>query len=160
METKDLARAYKELLAAAESITEDGLLSEADWTQVDWVLAHIALSDRALAGAAREVLNQRPGRIDNAPAMSKSAIADVLASTTHTERVEMVRRNSAELMDLLKRTPQERAATMVRAVLVGRTGELLLDDNLEWGAVVKMRTHEHIPGHAAKLAAMVQQPLE
>lgn len=35
METKDLGPAYKELLAAAESVTEDRPLSEADWTQVD-----------------------------------------------------------------------------------------------------------------------------
>ncbi|GAA3378504.1 hypothetical protein GCM10020367_58270 [Streptomyces sannanensis] len=160
METKELSRAYKELLAAAESITDDRPLAEFDRAEVDWVLAHIALSDRALAGTARDVLAGRAARIDNAQVMSRAAIAAVLCSTTHLERVDMVRRNAKELVDLLEQIPQEAAGTAVRAQLVDREGMLVFDDDLKWGDVIRMRAMEHIPGHAATLLARAHFAIE
>jgi hypothetical protein len=155
VETKDLSRAYKELLAAAEAITDGGPLAEADRAQTDWLLAHIALSDRALADAARQVLAGQEGRIDNASAMSKTEIARVISATTHAERIDMVRRNAQELIDVLERTPDSAATASVRARLVDRAGEVVFDTDLAWGAVVRMRAVEHIPGHAATLASFL-----
>jgi len=153
VETKDLSRAYKELLAAAEALTQDGPLADADRGKADWVLAHIVLSDRALADAARQVLAGEEARIDNASAMSKTEIARVISATTHAERIDMVRRNAQELIDLLARTPHAAGAASVRARLVGRSGVVVFDSDLAWGDVVKMRAVEHIPGHAATLAS-------
>ncbi|MFP8885487.1 MULTISPECIES: hypothetical protein [Streptomyces] len=156
MDTTTLALAYEKLLAAAESVTDDSPLPDADRAQVDWVLAHVALSDRALAGAARQVLAGEPARIDNAPAMSKTAIASLLASTTHEERTEMVRRNAMELLGLLERTPDAGVGAAVQARLVDRGGNEVFDDVLMWGDVIRMRAEEHIPGHAANLASRVR----
>lgn len=156
METKDLSRAYKELLAAAEAVTDDGPLTDADRAQTDWLLAHIALSDRALADAARQVLTGQEARIDNASAMSKTEIGRVIAATTHAERIDMVQRNAQELIDLLDRTPDSAAVSSVRARLVDRSGEVVFDSDLTWGDVVKMRAVEHIPGHAATIASFCQ----
>jgi len=153
VETKNLSRAYKQLQATAEAITDGSTLTDAARAQVDWLLAHIALSDRALADAARQVLAGRPARIDNASAMSKAEIATVLSSTTHEQRVDMVRRNAKELIDILDRTPHRSAATIVRARLVARNGDLVFDNDLTWGDVIEMRAAEHIPGHAASLAS-------
>ncbi|MFD9304493.1 hypothetical protein ACFWCB_17855 [Streptomyces sp. NPDC060048] len=151
METKELFRAYQELLAAAECIADDSPLAESDRAQVDWTLAHIALSDRALAGAGRAVLASREARLDNAQAMSKSEIGRIICSTTHRERAEMVRRNAMELIDLLGLSPDEAAGATVRACLVNREGAVVFDDDLKWGDLIRMRAQEHIPGHTAAL---------
>ncbi|MGW6555349.1 hypothetical protein ACWGBV_34420, partial [Streptomyces sp. NPDC055051] len=106
MKTNELLLAYQELLDAAELITDTSPLGESDRAQIDWILAHIALSDRALAEAGRDVLAGRAARLDNERAMSKSEIGRILASTTHAERAELVRRNAMELVDLLALTPE------------------------------------------------------
>ncbi|MFF2775576.1 hypothetical protein ACFVU3_11770 [Streptomyces sp. NPDC058052] len=153
METDELLTAYRHLLEAAERITDTSPLAESDRAQIDWILAHIALSDRALAGAGRDVLAGRAARLDNAQAMSKSEIGRILGSTTHAERAELVRRNAMELIDLLARTPEEAAEATVRARLVDREGSVVFDQDLKWGDLVRVRAREHIPGHAATLRA-------
>ncbi|MGW2564266.1 hypothetical protein ACWCXB_34690 [Streptomyces sp. NPDC001514] len=153
METKVLADAYQDLLAAAESITENCPITDADRVQADWLLAHIALSDRALIDAARQILFGHSASIDNARAMSKSEIAKVLSVTSHTERVGMVRRNSRELLAVLERTPDTAADGTVRARLLDRNGAVVFEDDLPWGEVIRLRATEHIPGHAASLAS-------
>ncbi|MFD7550993.1 hypothetical protein [Streptomyces sp. NPDC059816] len=151
METKVLLRAYQELLDAAERITVAAPLAEPDRAQIDWLLAHIALSDRALADAGRAVLAGREALLDNAQAMSKSEIGRILGSTTHSERAELVRRNAMELIDLLDLTPDEAADTTVRARLVDREGSVVFDQGLQWGDLIRVRAEEHIPGHAHTL---------
>ncbi|MFJ4568550.1 hypothetical protein ACIP4U_33875 [Streptomyces caelestis] len=151
VETKELSRAYKELLAAAECIADDSLLAESDRARVDWTLAHIALSDQALVGAGRAVLASREAHLDNAQAMSKSEIGRIISSTTHGERAEMVRRTAMELVDLLDLSPDEAADAMVRACLVDREGAVVFDEGLKWGDLIRMRAKEHIPGYTAAL---------
>ncbi|GAA2565127.1 MULTISPECIES: hypothetical protein [Streptomyces] len=153
METKDLVAAYADLLAAAESITDNSPIADADRAQVDWLLAHIALSDRALIDAARQILVGHSAWIDNTQAMSKSEIARVLSVTNHAERVDMVRRNSRELVAVLECIPDTAAKTTVRARLVDRNGTVVFDNDLPWGEVIQLRATEHIPGHAASLAS-------
>ncbi|MFB9461935.1 hypothetical protein [Streptomyces cinereospinus] len=153
MGTKALADAYRDLVAAAESITGSSPLADADRAQADWLLAHIALSDRALIDAARQVLVGHSAWIDNARAMSKSEIAKVLSATRHTERVDMVRRTARELLAVLDCTSDTAAEVTVRARLAGRNGAVVLDSDLPWGEVIRLRATEHIPGHAASLAA-------
>ncbi|AQS65621.1 hypothetical protein [Streptomyces pactum] len=151
MDTKELLHAYQELLAEAELITDAPPLAESDRTQIDWILAHIALSDRALADAGRAVIAGREARLDNTQAMSKSEIGRILRSTTHAERAELVRRNAMELVDLLALTPDEAADATVRARLVNREGAVVFDQDLKWGDLIRVRAKEHIPGHAATL---------
>ncbi|MFE4634904.1 hypothetical protein ACFRJ1_16225 [Streptomyces sp. NPDC056773] len=151
MDTSELFHAYEELLSAAECITEDTLLSESDRARVDWTLAHISLSDRALVGAGQAVLAGREAHLDNAQAMSKSEIGRIICSTTHGERAEMVRQYGMELVDLLNRCPDEAADANVRACLVDLGGAVVFEADLKWGDLIRMRTQEHIPGHTAAL---------
>lgn len=154
MDTTDLTHAYEALLTAAESITSTTPLSNTDRARVDWTLAHIALSDRMLATTARDVLAGRPATIDNASAMSQNAIDSVLASTTHLERAELVRRNAKELTDLLEQTPAHGGRALIRTRLVDRAGQQVFQGNLTWSEVVQMRGRDNIPGHAATLSAL------
>ncbi|MEV5178059.1 hypothetical protein AB0L10_45345, partial [Streptomyces flaveolus] len=110
------------------------------------------------ADAARQVLAGKEARIDNASAMSKTEIARVISATTHAERIDMVRRNAREFIDLLDRTPDAAGAASVRARLLDRSGTVVFDSDLAWGDVVKMRAVEHIPGHAATLASLCRPP--
>jgi hypothetical protein len=160
VETEDLASAYQDLLAAAEAIHDDGILSAEDRGTLGWTLAHIALSDRGLVGTARAVLAGREAGIDNGVAMSKTAIGKVCANTSHVERVEMVRRNARELIDLLDRTPGEAVDVTVRARLVNGEGAIVFDNDLKWGDVIRMRATEHIPGHAARVAGLAKGMLD
>ncbi|WP_159395481.1 hypothetical protein [Streptomyces albireticuli] len=43
---------------------------------------------------------------------------------------------------------------MIQARLVDRTGRQVFDGRLAWEEVVRMRAEEHLPGHAATLAAL------
>ncbi|MEU3558223.1 hypothetical protein [Streptomyces fragilis] len=159
MDTKELFRAYKELFAAAEHIADDPLLVGADRTQVDWTLAHIALSDRALVDVGHAVLSGEDAVLDNAQAMSKSEIGRVISSTSYGERVEMVRRNAAALIDVLDISPEETSDATVRARLVDREGKVVFDEDLKWGDVICMRATEHLPGHTAALRCWAREQL-
>ncbi|GIF15665.1 hypothetical protein [Actinoplanes teichomyceticus] len=152
MQTEKLAVAYRELVRVAGELPFDALPTDADRAATAWRLAHIALSDRALVGTAHAVIAGTPAVIDNAPAMSGPAIDTILSSTSHLERVDMVRRNAAELIDLLAGTPQELASTPVHARLVDRAGQVVLEDDIPWSAVIDLRAEQHIPGHTAALA--------
>ncbi|WP_165969859.1 hypothetical protein [Nonomuraea terrae] len=59
MNTTALRTAYDGLLAVAEAIGAAPLTADVR-SAVDWTLSHVALSDRLLAAAARDVLSGRP----------------------------------------------------------------------------------------------------
>lgn len=156
METRDLSAAYANLLAVAEAITDESPLAEAARAQVDWVIAHIILSERMLADTARHILNGQEAYIDNAPAMSKTAIATLISTRSHHDRVDMARHNAQEFVGLLDRTPQAAAGTGVPTRLVDRDGKPAFDGLLTWGDIVHARATEHIPGHTRTLTELSQ----
>ncbi len=155
MDTTELDAAYRGLLAAATSITDTGVLPQKARTAIDWTLSHIALSDRLLAATARDVLTGPVPVVDNRAAMDDDAITAVIASTTHLERVELVRRNADDLVAALEAITEHAAATPVLLRLVDRDGRPLPEQRLPWREVVRLRVTEHIPGHTARIAALV-----
>lgn len=153
MHTRELANAYENLLDAAESITESTPLTPDERSDTDWTLSHVALSDRLLATAAREILAGESTLIDNFPAMDPAAISALIASTTHVQRIDAVRRNGAEFLELVGQTPEQAGETSVRLRIFDRDGRHSSDTQLPWGELIRLRAREHVPGHAARLAA-------
>lgn len=156
MQTHDLAQAYEKLLSVAEAITDDSPLTENARAQVDWVITHIALSDRMLADTARCILNGQEARIDNTPAMSKTTIGTLVSTRSHRDRVDMARRNAGEFISLLEQMPQTAADTDVSTRLVNSEGETVFDGLLTWGDIVRARATQHIPGHTATLTKLAE----
>ena len=114
MDATDLDTAYRRLLTAAEAISDTTPLAEGARSAIDWTPSHIALSDRILAAAAREVLTGPSAIVDNRDAMEEEAIASLVASTTHTQRIDLVRRNTGDLSALIKAIPDHAAGIPVQ----------------------------------------------
>ncbi|MBO0656149.1 hypothetical protein J1792_26250 [Streptomyces triculaminicus] len=156
MDTKDLARAYEELLAAVEAFTARGrVIGDADRTAADWLLTHIALTDRMLTRAARALMAGEKARVDNDGCMSREAIAAAIASSTHAERVATLRHGAAQLLELVGRMPWDMALSDVAVRLVDRGGREVFAGELKWVDVITVRTHDHLPGHVRALRQFV-----
>jgi hypothetical protein len=153
MDTTRLSTAYRGLVDAASALDEDDL-SAAPRADVDWTLAHVALSDEMLAAATERLLAGESVTVDNRTAMDETVIADLIARTSHAERVALVRRNGAAFMDLVRRMPAETARRPVRLRVYDRTGRQVADERMPWERIVRMRAEEHLPGHAARLASI------
>lgn len=154
MDSTELDAANHDLLTAAEAISDTTALAEHARSAVDWTLSHLALSDPILAAAARNVLTGLPTTIDNRQAMDKTAIASLIASTTHAQRVDLVRRNATDLSTAIKAVPDHTAVTLVQLRLVSRDGQPVPDQQLSWSDLICLRATEHLPGHAARLRAL------
>ncbi|MGW4126073.1 hypothetical protein [Nocardia sp. NPDC004711] len=154
MDTTEFDAAYDGLLAAAGSIIDTTLLAPDVRSGIDWTLSHIALSDRVLAAAARDVLTGLFPAVDNRKAMDDAAITALIASTTHIQRVDTIRRNARDLSSVIRTIPDHAAATPVLLRLVSRDGRPLPDQQLLWSDLIRLRAIEHIPGHTEKLTAL------
>ncbi|MFE1775559.1 hypothetical protein [Streptomyces sp. NPDC059008] len=157
MDTKTLADAYQQLLLAAERITESTPLAALERSDVDWLLAHIALSDRILATAARDVLAGIPVVIDNQAAMDDDNIAQLIGSTTYVQRIDAVRRNGAEFADLVRQVPERTGSVTVQLRVHDRSGRRISDSRATWAELVDLRATKHIPGHAQRLAELASR---
>ncbi|MFD9636259.1 MmgE/PrpD family protein [Streptomyces violascens] len=158
-DTAGLEAAYDGLFRAAASRV--GVGSEVDGgagADVDRTLAHLALSDRLLADIARQVLDGAEAPVlDNSAAADPAAIDALVAAADRAVLVELVRRNAAELVGLLARTPDRCRAADVRVRLVNGAGAELFSGSVPWGEVVRMRADEQLPGHAARINSFEEQ---
>jgi hypothetical protein len=154
MDTADLDAAYYGLIATAEAITEANQLPAATRATIDWTLSHLALSDRVLAAAARDVLAGIPTLIDNREAMDNPTITALITSTSHAQRIDLVRRNAADLIAVLHATPDHAAHTPVQFRMLDREGHQAPEQHLPWNKLIRMRATEHLPGHTARLTAI------
>ncbi|MET9646253.1 hypothetical protein [Streptomyces syringium] len=158
MNITELADAYQKLIRAAEGITDSTPVTGTERADVDWRLAHITLSDRILASAARDILGGAEGVVvDNLPAMDAQAIAGFIASTTHLQRIDTMRRNAAELMDLLEQIPDAAGGTVVDLRIHDRDGRHVSDSQMAWSDLVGLRSAQNIPGHTDSLAELAKR---
>lgn len=97
MNNSGLEQAYRRLTTAAQAINP-ARLSDGDRQQLDWTLAHLALSDPLLIQAAHQVLAGESPLIDNSPAMDQTAIDHLIATTSHQERVCLIGNNGGDLV--------------------------------------------------------------
>ncbi|GGP76005.1 hypothetical protein [Streptomyces abikoensis] len=155
MDLTDLTDAYQRLVKAAEGITDASPITDAERADVAWLLAHIALSDRVLTTAARELLGGATSVVvDNQPAMDTRAIDDLIAGTTHLQRIEVLHRNAVELMDLLDLMPKSAWSADVELRIHDRDGRHVSDSQLTWSGLIDIRAKQNIPGHAVRLAEL------
>lgn len=157
MNTRDLAAAYQHLFDAAQAISDTSPLDPDQRADVDWTLCHIALSDRILSAAAGQVRSDRPqttGKlvVDNQPAMDPDAIAAMTASTTHHDRIAAVRQHAATLITELDQTPDQAAQAPLTLRFHDKTGQHVGDTDMTWADLIDLRTRQHIPAHATRLA--------
>ncbi|MCI2420722.1 hypothetical protein MOQ72_25055 [Saccharopolyspora sp. K220] len=152
MDTSSLDAAYRDLIHNAEAIIDSTRLSEDARSLIDWTTAHLALSDRILAAAARDVLTGVPAVVDNREAMNAKAIDALIGATSPQERVDLVRRNAADLIATVQAVPEHAADTPVRLSIVDRDGHPVPDQQLPWSELIHLRATQHVPGHAARIA--------
>ncbi|MGW2813272.1 MmgE/PrpD family protein [Streptomyces sp. NPDC001415] len=151
-DTAGLEAAYDGLFRAASQSRLGAAVDGAARGDVDRTLAHLALSDRLLAGVARQVLDgARAPVLDNAAATDPAAIDALVMAADRAVLAELVRRNAAEFVGLLARTPDRRQTADVRVRLVNEAGEELFSGSVPWGEIVRMRAEEQLPGHAARI---------
>ncbi|MDI5966375.1 hypothetical protein POF50_007035 [Streptomyces sp. SL13] len=155
MKTGQLADAYEEFLAVVQSITASGPLSTRVQAQIDLTLAHVFLADRALVLVARQVLAGDLAQLDNGDAMSRTVLGNLIAGTSHAERVTAVRQEMRTLLRLLRAIPQEAADIAVTVRLVDHDSEQIFQEGLRWGDLIEVRAQEHVPGHSRLLAELL-----
>lgn len=151
MDTTELDDDYRNLLTAAGAISDTAPLAADSRSDIDWTLSHIALSDCILAAAARDVLTGLPAIVDNREVLDETAISSLIASTTHTRRVDLVSRNAADLGAVIRAPPDQAAVIPVKLRLVSRDGQPVPEQRLPWGTLVRLRASEHLPGHTVRI---------
>ena len=151
MNTDRLVAAYDNLLSALRVFDPAGLHHQ-QRDEADWIVAHLVLSDRVLVAAADHVLQGADVvTVDNRHAMDRDAIAAVLSSLSHHERIQTIEDHRDELVDRHRRIPDTAVTTLVRLVLYDRTGRLSHQGTTTWGELVAARADQHLPGHARTL---------
>ncbi|MGP4019733.1 hypothetical protein [Saccharopolyspora sp. 5N708] len=157
MDTTGLDAAYRDLIRNAEA-TDSTRLSADARSLIDWTMAHLALSDRILAATARDVLSGIPAVVDNREAMDSATVEALINTTTHQERIDLVRHNAAEFTAAVQAVPEHAAHHPVRVRLVDRDGQPAADQELPWSELIRLRATQHLPGHATRLAELTQRP--
>lgn len=155
MKTGQLADAYEEFLTVVQSITASGPLSAPVQARIDLTLAHVFLADRALVLVARQILAGDMARLDNGDAMSRTVLGNLIAGTSHAERVTAVRQEMGTLTRLLRAIPEEAADIAVTVRLVDQDSEHIFEEGLRWGDLIQVRAQEHLPGHSRLLAELL-----
>jgi len=149
VDSTELRHAYATFLDVAR---EGGFgLPPADGWTAEQVLAHIALNDRALIAATRDVLAGVPTSLDNRPVTSGVRLARHARERGGlSPLIEDIDTSSRTLCDLVDRMDDHLARTEVPTHLVDGD-EVRLDGPLPWGRVVGGASRYHLEVHAEQL---------
>ncbi|WJV46979.1 hypothetical protein [Streptomyces flavofungini] len=151
MDTTEFEAAYRDLLRLASSIPDTASYAAPARDDIDWTLSHIALSDPLLTEAARDIHHGRHAVVDNQDAMDQVVIAELIASTTHRQRVAIVRDHAHVLREALSAVPDQAADSPVLLRLFDRAGEPLPEQRMPWRDLIALRATTHIPGHTSRI---------
>ncbi len=151
MNTDHLLAAYDDLLTAAAALDPSTLAPE-QRDEAEWIIAHLILSDPILIAAADHLLaGADTVTLDNRHAMNDDAIAAVLGSLSHPDRIRAIKQNASDLIDRHRRIPDTAGATTVRLLLHDRHGQLTHQGTTTWAELLTARADQHLPGHARTL---------
>lgn len=151
MNTDRLVAAYDDLLTAA-ALLDPTSLAASQQDEAEWIIAHLILSDPILIAAADHVLaGADTVVVDNRHAIDNDAIAAVLASLSHNDRIQAINHNARKLIDRHRRIPDTAAATTVQLLLHDRYGQLTHQGTTTWAELLTARADQHLPGHAHSL---------
>jgi len=158
MRTEDLELAYEQLDAAAQAVSPETVRSPEHWADIDWTLCHVALSNRLLGDAARNILQNGPDFplvIDNLPATDPPVMAAMIASTTHGERIEAVRTSAAEFLAQVGEITDDDARASVTFRIHDRDGNYVTDSTVVWSELMRLRAREHLRAHSDRLRSYI-----
>ena len=151
MNVDRLVAAYDDLLAAA-TLLDLANLTPPRRDEAEWLIAHLILSDPVLIAAADHLLEGAGTlTVDNRHAMDPDAIAAVLASLPHAERIQAIGHNADELIDRHRRIPETVGTTTVQLHLHDQHGQLTHQGATTWAGLLTARADQHLPGHAHTL---------
>ncbi|EPD91322.1 hypothetical protein HMPREF1486_05258 [Streptomyces sp. HPH0547] len=91
---------------------------------------------RRFAAGARDVLSGAPAVVDNRAAMDDTAIGTLIASTTHTKRIGLVRGAADGLLAVIRTIPDHAAGRTVRLRPVNREGQPVPEQSMPWHRLV------------------------
>jgi uncharacterized protein YndB with AHSA1/START domain len=120
------------------------------------VMAHVATNDESLAAVCRALLfDSEDLLLDNAAATGAGMELLVASCEDDVERLVAIgRRNTADVLLLLRRLTGEQRARPVHAHLVD-SGRLAVDAPLPWEQILDIQARRHLPGHTEQLSALV-----
>lgn len=153
MRTVELANAYEQLVEVAAQI-DPTALGLAQRGEVEWTLCHVILSNGLLADAAHSIAGQGEEYalvVDNLPATDPAIIANLVASTTHAQRVGAVRTSAREFLSAVAAVPEESAAAQITFRVHDRNGKYITDSSATWGELMILRATQHLPAHTGRL---------
>lgn len=151
MDTTPLGGAYLSLIAAARALPrEDPLLGE-ELSLADWILAHTALTDAALADTASQVLGNQPPTFDNCKVISADALGSVISAHTWPQLIDLLLRNATVLIGAVALIPELRADRLVQVRMVNRRGIEVFADRIAWRDLIDLRAREQIPWRTTQL---------
>jgi hypothetical protein len=140
MDTTDLRKAYESVAVEAEA-GGFGPPPAGEW-DAGRIVGHLALNDDLLAAVTADVLAGRPARFDNRASLQPSAVD-----------VDVLRRSSDRLCDLIDRLTSEQAATIVPVFI--QDGETIaVDRPMPWGVLLGIQASFHLPAHGEQLKAL------
>lgn len=151
MDTTPLHGAYLSLIAAARELPREDPVFGEELSVADWILAHLALTDAALADTAGQMSAGRAAVFDNCKTVNADVLGSVISLHGWPGLVELVSHNAAALTKVVARIPEGRADRLVAVRMVNRRGIEVFADRIAWRDLIGLRAHEQIPGHTAQL---------
>jgi|GEM_PF-4447599 len=156
MNTHALTVAYDDLLEVAGRL-DYGTLGNETRAAVDWLVAHLVLSDPILIAAGQQVLDGTSPTVDNHPAVERPAIHTLTAEFMYDQRVEAIRDNARRLIEVHGAISNEAGDTHVTLVLYDRNANLAHQGTTTWAELIDQRASLHLPGHTRTFGDLVHR---
>lgn len=116
--------------------------------------AHVTITTRLLCFTAADVLEARPARFDNRPALYQPYLQAVADSAGNWQALlDSLRRGAAELTSLIELMDSGHLSTAVPTLIVDGDS-VLLHGTVSWLTVLRAQARTHLPTHAAQIARL------
>lgn len=143
MDTTELAGVYRDLIALFEWAT---FLDPADGWPARYVVAHLALADRALLRGLEE------GEVDATEAMDEDLLRQV------ADPLGALRTSSAHLVEFVETIDEDEMKIRVPVRMV-EPPIVSVSRRTPVGRLVRLHATTHLPAHLAQLKTLVVRPV-
>ncbi|OYO03370.1 hypothetical protein [Enemella evansiae] len=152
MDCSPLREAYRDLLAALRAVRIERLTDEQS-ADLDWTLAHLALSDAELTAAAEATGRDEPAVVDNAGAMDPERLGAWTGTRSLADRVAGLEAQAERLVTAVSRLDQPASGSPVTLRVHDRRGRFVEEQTITWVELVALRAERHLPGHTRRIEA-------
>jgi hypothetical protein len=143
VDTTDLAGAYRDVVALAEWAT---FLDPAEGWPARYVIAHLALTDRALLRGLEE------GEVDTTDALDEDRLR------AEADPLGALRASSVALVDFVDTIDEDEMKIRVPVTMV-EPPVMRLSRRTPVGRLLRLHATVHLPAHLEQLKAMVIRPV-